>query len=118
MKNIDEKATRKDAKKDAKEMLLKFCKPGDTLYTVIRSVSKSGMSRNLDVFAIHEGRPLWLSVYIAACTGMRLTDGKGLHVTGCGMDMGFHVVNNLSIALFCPGKYTREGANALRQEWI
>lgn len=50
--------------------------------------------------------------------GNRGKKGQGLVVNGCGMDMGFHLVNNLSMHLFCPEKYTHEGAYALKHEWI
>jgi hypothetical protein len=106
-------------KEEARERLLTLLKPGATVYTVLRHVSSSGMSRRIDCYTIQENRPLYLSGYMEALGIAKRQKGKeGLVVGGCGMDMGFHLVNSLSIALFCPGKYTHEGAYALKHEWL
>ncbi len=83
----------------------------------------------------------WLSYWIAKATGETYDNKREcLSVGGCGMDMGFHVVYNLSCALFrdkfqcigegCPsndhhnGDRNRkphlhsDGGYALRQEWL
>ena len=56
-------------------------KPGDTVYTVIRSVSRSGMSRVIDVyfFSTENGkiRKQWLSYWIAKAIGWGFQDGQG-----------------------------------------
>lgn len=112
--------------------LLTIVKPGDTIYTILRSVSRSGMSRTLDLYAIKDGKPLCLTAYAAAICGYSRTSGArwSLKVKGCGMDMGFDVVYNLGAALWPKGdgKYTRnrngnkgpetDGGYMLRQEWI
>ncbi len=104
----------------AEEMLRKILTPGDTVYTVLRHVSKSGMQRRIDCYAIgKDRRPCYLSGYMEALgMGTRGKKDQGLIVNGCGMDMGFHLVNNLSIHLFCPKNYTHKGAYALKHEWI
>lgn len=111
---------RTEREQHARTMLLKMLKPGDTVYTVLRHVSKSGMQRRIDCYTIGEDRRLqYLSGYMEALgLGKRGKKDQGLVVNGCGMDMGFHLVNSLSITLFCPGKYTHEGAYALKHEWI
>src|SRR5688500_9376607 len=109
-------------KTNALAMLRKFAPKGSTIYCVLRSVSKSGMSRRIDFFALQKadrksGRdyiyPQYLTGWMSAAGLGSLRDGKqGMRVDGCGMDMGFHVVNNLS--------YTLYGTNTmqLRSEWI
>lgn len=103
----------------AYEMLHKYLQPGDTVYCVLRHVSKSGMQRRIDFYTMKDNRPCYLTGYMEAIgLGKRGRKDQGLVVNGCGMDMGFHLVNNLSIKLFCPNGYTHEGAYALKHEWI
>lgn len=110
-------------------------KPGDKIYTVLRGVAKSGMSRKIDVyrFTIRNGEieKRWLSPRVAAICGYRFDEkNECLHVEGGGMDMGFEVVYNLGRALWPEGFATTKGRNgdtsghdadggyALRQEWL
>lgn len=74
---------------------------GSTVYTVIRSVSRSGMSRVLSAF-VWDGKanlPIFLdgSIVAAGIASARQT-AQGFKVNGCGMDMGFHVVNQIEQA--------------------
>ena len=104
---------------EARQTLLESIKPGDTVYTVLRSVSRSGMSRSIDCYVIGEDRQPWRITGLVRRVLDMLTNKDGaLKVSGCGMDMGYHVVNNLSIALFCPDKYTHDGAYALKHSWL
>lgn len=127
-------------------------KPGDTLTTVLRSVSRSNMSRTLDVFKQEPGDKDWggrdnnvrtwyLTFHVARVLGLsRPKGGDALRVDGCGMDMGFHVVYELSRHLWphgfdcigegCPsnahsngesrrkGKRHHDGGYAIRQRWL
>lgn len=85
--------------------------PGDTIYTVLKSVSASGMSRKLSVFKIENNEPVWLSYHVARILGGWDDKSESVRVTGTGMDMGFHVVYSLSLALFNDGY-------ALNQRWL
>ena len=89
-------------KQQAIEDLRKILKPGMVVYTVLRKVSSSGMSRQIDVYVIEDNRPRWLTGLVAkACEYRRADKGHGpLQVGGCGMDMGFAVVYDLSSALY------------------
>ena len=104
------------------QQLRDMLKPGDTLHTVLRHVSRSGMSRLIDVYAIHDNRPVYLSGRAAVVIGWSVEPKSGaIRVSGCGMDMGFHLVDVISAALFrdLPGYYTSEGRKLhLKQEWI
>lgn len=113
---MSSKAVREQEKQEAIERLRDILKPGDTVYTILKHKSRSGMQRKIDLYAIkpncngvHE--PRYLSGYAARALGWRLSDGRGIVVDGCGMDMGFHVVYELSGVLF--GK-----SSDLRQEWM
>ena len=121
---------------EAIEAVRAICQPGTTLYTVIRSVAKSGMSRTLDVYAIQDGAPRYLSGYVATILGLTRTD-NGLRIGGCGFDAGFHVVQNLSYAIhgmestgddamaaqkrgtpFSPRPDAYRAGYSLRHEWL
>lgn len=112
-----------DRKANAEAMLRKFCPKGTTVYGIVRSVYRSGMSRRIDFYAIDkaDAQPVFLTGYIATLLGMRWPNDVsrgGLVVGGCGMDMIFHVVQNLSMALYCPDKYDHDAAYALRSEQL
>lgn len=100
--------TKKDREQQAKsaETLREWLKPGDTVYTVLRHVSRSGMQRRIDLYAIIGGKPQWLSYHAAKACGWRVNtnDREGIVVGGCGMDMGFHLVYSLSHTLW-PGGF-------------
>lgn len=88
----------------------KLVTPGQTLYTILRSRSRSGMSRTLDVYALEgdSGRvagatTVYLTGYVARVLECRMAKDQGLVVVGCGMDMGFHVVYSLARCLYPEG---------------
>lgn len=132
---------------EARDGLLEFIKPGDTVYTILRSVSRSGMSREISV-VIKSGEGVQnIDWYVCRILGDHL-GREGIKVTGCGMDMGFHLVYSLSSVLFrdafhcigdsseygkrCPsndhsneraadytvGRLHSDGGYALRQRWL
>lgn len=83
-------------KSEAKEYLLSLIKNDDVLYTNLMSVSKSGMTRKLKVIYIKDNEPLFLNYYIAKILDYKLYDDGSIKVTGCGMDMGYHLIDVLS----------------------
>ena len=115
-------------RQEAIEELRNILKPGDTVYTVLRHVSRSGMSRGIDLYCIKDNEPRWITGYAGKAIGtpQSLKDWHneaGLRVHGCGMDMGFHVVYSLSRALFPAGFETGHGLNpdggyALKHRWL
>src|SRR3990167_10460617 len=92
-------------RESAKDDLRKLLKPGDTVYTVLRHVSRSGMRRGIDCYRMNDGGdPSWLSYMISKAVGIPFNKKRDcLNVGGCGMDMGFHVVYELSHALYPDG---------------
>jgi hypothetical protein len=76
------------------EKLRETFKAGDTVYTVLRHVSRSGMQRSISVLDKGNNDISWL---VARALG-RTIDQKngGVKVTGYGMDMGFELVYNTS----------------------
>lgn len=131
-------------KLQAIESLRAIVKPGDTVYTILRHVSSSGMTRHISVIVIGDDKkPMMLDYLITKVLGYKrvpMNKGEGVIVGGAGMDMGYHLVYNLSRALFadtfecigdnCPandhvnGDNNRkphkhsDGGYALRHEWL
>jgi len=98
------------SKQEAIEQLREMLKPGDTVHTILRHVSRSGMARSISAIVMEKGEPLDIS-WLLARAGLGTFDRKndGVKVGGCGMDMGFHLVYNLSWTLWpnghrCAGK--------------
>lgn len=99
---------------EQKTNLLNWLKPGDTVYTILRHVSKSGMQREISL-AVAKHNQHTKGIYFihpnyAASRVLGLSQGKkdGLIIKGCGIDMGYHIVDNLSQVL----------GFELRQEWL
>lgn len=90
---------------DAVVRLKEWLKPGDTVFTVLRHVSRSGMMREISLHYIDKetASPQWISGVAARAMGDRLGKRDGIIVGGCGMDMGFHLVYNLSRTLWPNG---------------
>ena len=88
----------------AKKQLLEFfVKEGDTVYTVIRSVAPSGMSRTMSLKVAKNGKIVDLTYYASIVLDYPLVEVNGsraIRVGGAGMDMGFHVVYSLARVLF------------------
>lgn len=103
-------ATSKKDKQHAIERLHEILKPGDKVYTILRHVSKSGMNRCIDLYAFKnepgEAEPVKyrLTGYVCdACGYTYDRKHESLKIGGCGMDMGFAVVYDLSYVLWPSG---------------
>jgi hypothetical protein len=79
-------------------------KAGTTIYCQVKRVSRSGMSRIISVHVVWKGRILTISSHVADVLGWGYSDyPSGVRVSGCGMDMGFHLVYCLGHAMFPKG---------------
>lgn len=103
MKKIDKE------KAEAIATLREWIKPGDTVYTVLDHVSSSGMSRAIRVvlMSCDDGKvtDTHPNYSVGKALGLRHWKRNGreqdaLVMGGCGMDMGFALVYELSHALF------------------
>lgn len=97
-------------RQEAIDRLKQWIKPGDVIHTQLKSVSRSGMSRVIQVIKIDcdperkEPDVLYLGYNVALAVEMKYDrEREGVKVGGCGMDMGFHLVYELSHALFKDG---------------
>ena len=78
------------------EFLSKNLKPGDTINCILRHVSRSGMSREISLL---KGE-LDITWNVAHFLGYKQGNRGGIKISGCGMDMGFALVYELSRKLF------------------
>lgn len=143
-------ATKKQSaeRQEAIDTLRATLKPGDTVYTILRHVSRSGMQRVISLAIARDGGGIEeIDFNAARAIDCRLDLNRGgLVVGGCGMDMGFHLVYELGRVLWpdgvgCCGKgcrsndhsngdrdysphrkskphWHRDSGYALRQRWL
>lgn len=124
--------TKQNEQLEAINDLRQIIKAGDTVFTVLRHRSASGMTRWLDLYVIRDNQPRRIT-WLAAKALEWSYDNKrdALKVGGCGMDMGFHAVYCLGRRIFPDGfavegtgrngdtsGWDKDGGYSLRQEWI
>jgi len=81
---------------EAYDYFKKNLKLNDTIYCIIKHVSKSGMTRHIAFFYIGHNRPYWITHDIHQLLGYKMNKyHDAIVVGGCGMDMAWSVVNNL-----------------------
>lgn len=121
-------------RENATAELLKLLNPGDTVYTILRHVSSSGMLRRIScVIPVIDdnGRTVIRSLdhLVSAATHYRLDKrDEGLRIGGAGMDMGFAIVYDLGKSLWPNGtpqphghrngEPDSAGGYALRHRWL
>ena len=129
-----------EAVQDAIQELRALLPPGTKVYTVLNHVSRSGMMRAIDVRIASEGGITGIP-YMETLGFVWNKRHGGYTMGGCGMDMGFALVYDLSRIIYrdgfdclgdrCPSsdhvnirdgtsipKHHKDGAYALRHEWI
>ena len=76
------------------------------IYSIVRSVSSSGLSRKIDFYVIQDNELIWITPGIRDILDYKQDAKTGaLKVNGTGMDMCFHVVNSLGYKLHSDGYY-------------
>jgi len=118
---------------EIKARLMEKLTPGREVYTALKHVSKSGMTRHISVYIVENGQINDISWEASHILGYKRADNDGLKVGGSGMDMGFHLVYSLSRALYPDGfklpegkhgrngdtsGFDRDGGYALLHRWI
>jgi hypothetical protein len=99
-------------------LLTHYVKAGTKVYTIMRHVSSSGMSRNISLVIANGDEVIDITYYAAHALGDKLIESKGhraIRVNGCGMDMGFDLVYNLSSVLFTGQE---RAGYVLKQGWL
>ena len=86
---------------EAIELLRRELPKGSTLFAVLRHVSSSGMSRRISVLQAKGADDIrcW-DRRVSQALDWKMRDGEeGVIVSGCGMDMGFHLIASLGQVL-------------------
>jgi len=103
--------------KEAITKLREILKPGNTVYTILRHVSQSGMYRRISLVVFKKNKPYFLDYWAAQALGWHEDRDKGgIKVSGCGMDMGFHLVYTLSRVIFKGAR--KDPGYKLNQRWL
>lgn len=114
---------------NARAKLLEWIKPGSEVFTVLRHVSKSGMSRSISLFISHEKTIFDVTYFAARAMGDTIDRNHGgIKISGYGMDMGFALVYNLGATLWPKGtpephgrrngEPDSDGGYALKHHWL
>jgi hypothetical protein len=115
-KKTNEAIDKELARMELREMIAKQDRP--TVYSVLRHVSKSGMSRDISLFLVEDNRLRDITWIAGKALGDKVKEKNGrrvIRVNGCGMDMGFHLVYSLSSVTYA---YEKERAGyILHHEW-
>lgn len=142
------KSERDAQRQEAIKFLHDVCPQGSTVYTVLTNVSRSGMSRSIKCLIVsldrvpvteekHDGKTKYeysrdiidIGYHVSRVLDYSLDKRNewSVKVSGCGMDMGFYLVTQLSYALGYNndenGRITGspvEGTNAygLNHKWL
>jgi hypothetical protein len=100
---ITKKAEREKARNEAIKRLRVMLHPGNTVYTILRHVSRSGQQREISVLI---GGPNGIDDFswtVAMAIENKIGKTGGIVMGGWGMDMGFALVYELSRVLFPEG---------------
>jgi hypothetical protein len=113
--------------------LHKILQPGDTVFTILDNVSRSGMARDIRLVVMKDGADLHPNYLVSQVIGVpqAMRNGRrqdALRMRGCGMDMGFEIVYQLGMALWPNGtdkphgqrngEPDSNGGYALKQRWL
>jgi len=103
---------------DAIEKMRVMFPHGSTARLVLRHVSRSGMSRSIGVIGPDDENVSGLVAI--ALDWPRDHKNGGIKVTGCGMDMGFHLVYVLSSVLHKnnPARGDNDGGYSIKHRWL
>lgn len=94
---------------EAAENLREWFPVGSTVYTILRHVSRSGMSREIGVLAsLGDGDFRHPNYAASKVLGWRLGRSDSVKVSGCGMDMGFHLAYAISATIWPEYRCTGE----------
>jgi hypothetical protein len=90
------------------------------IHTITRHVSSSGMSRDISLIYATSAGLTNITYSAALALGWPLSEKSGnraVRVSGCGMDMGFHLVYTLSRVLYRDA-VEGDAGYYLQQQWL
>lgn len=93
------------------------------VYQLVRHVSKSGMSRDISTYVIDssyiDAPPQLVCLDWAIGTLVGGLRREGVRISGCGMDMGFALLDHAVHAAYAHLEYSvRPNANDYRRDWL
>ena len=91
-------------------------KENQIIYTTLSHTSRSGMMRHIKVIIVDKGKAVDISYIVSELLDWKWVGNGAVKVSGCGMDMGFHLVYTFSRVLF-KGKKTDAGY-CLKHQWL
>jgi hypothetical protein len=117
---LTNKQVKEQEKERAKALILDLLDTGadrPTIYTILRKVSASGMSREISLKVIKGGEVYDITYSAGVLLDMKLSNNpnNALRVSGVGMDMGFHLAYSLASVLF---KGEERAGYKIRHEWL
>lgn len=123
--------SRRTADPEALDYLRDILRPGQTVYCILRHVSRSGMQRVISLHVLFPNDPVIRDISTTAARVLGLLNDSqrgGIKIGGCGMDMGFHLVYELGAALWPDGtpephsmrngEMDTSGGYALKHQWL
>jgi len=88
----------------ANETLFKILDKRKEIYCSVKHVANSGMSRHIAFYVADGDKILTITRQIGVILDLPYRERTGgLFISGCGMDMGFHIVYNLGLVMFEDG---------------
>jgi len=114
----------------AVEYLRSILNCGDTIYTEVLHVSRSGMTKEIKTLIARKNEIINISQAVAKATQNKFSNRKCVRIPGWNMDMGHALVYDLGRVLFPSGngKYTinrngdpkpeTDGGYCLNQSWL
>jgi len=94
----------KEEKQIAYNNLKEYVNEGDTIYTIVKKVAPSGMSRQMSVIVRTDTGISNISWWVARALGYRMCKGRDcFSISGCGQDMGYAVAYDIGATLFGDG---------------
>lgn len=112
------KQLKQEEQQEATARLLQLFEGDDSpeILTIVRHVSRSGMSRNISLKYVKNGELMDITYSAAMVLDWPLVEGfnRAIKVGGCGIDMGFHLVYSLSGRLY---GYEDRNDYRLRHRW-
>lgn len=113
------KSERERMKAESIAWLRKNVPQGSAVFTILTHVSRSGMSRNIKCLILHPQYGIDnISYHVARALELPHVDrDSAIRVSGCGMDMGFHLISSLAYALDYRGD-SETNAHGLNHYWL
>lgn len=92
---------------EARARLLAWLAPGSRVATLVRHVSRTGMSREISLYmaTLDDGKPeiTCLDYWVTRLLDLKIGPHGGIVMGGCGMDMGFKLVYDLGSMMWPNG---------------